>query len=116
MHELSIALELVDIAAAEAERTVATRVIAVHVKIGPLSGLVKEALLFSFDAVTEGTSLEGARLLIEETQVRTWCPTCQREQVLADVSRRRCPTCESPTPHLTGGDELEIVGLEIGTA
>lgn len=116
MHELSIALELADVASAEAERTAARCVIAVHVKVGPLSGVVKDALLFSFDAVIEGTSLAGARLLIEETQVRTWCPRCREEHTLLDVSRRRCPVCASPTPRLTSGDELQLVGLEIGTA
>lgn len=116
MHELSIALELIEVAAAEAEHRGLGRVIALHVKVGPLSGVVRDALIFSFDVATAGTSLEGARLQIEDTRVRAWCPACEKEQVLTDVSRRRCPTCDAPTPRLTGGDELELVGLEIGTA
>ena len=116
MHELSIALELVDVASAELEKTGATRVIALHLKVGPLSGVVKDALLFSFDAAIIGTSLQGARLQIHETTVSAWCAACEKQQVLTDVARRRCPVCQAPTPHLTAGDELELVTLEIGTA
>ena len=43
MHELSIALSILDLAAEEAGRR-GGRVVAVHLKLGPLSGVVKEAL------------------------------------------------------------------------
>ena len=47
MHELSIAVNIVEIAEEEArERN--TTVTAVHLKLGPLSGVVKESLLFSY--------------------------------------------------------------------
>ena len=59
MHELSIALALVEMAAEEAERHGA-RVVAVHLRLGPLSGVVKEALLSPM-SWRAGTPLEGTR-------------------------------------------------------
>jgi hydrogenase nickel incorporation protein HypA/HybF len=46
MHELSIATSMVEMAGEEAARHPDTRVVALHLKLGPLSGVVKEALLF----------------------------------------------------------------------
>jgi hydrogenase nickel incorporation protein HypA/HybF len=67
MHELSIAMSIADAAAEEARSYTGTRVCAVHLRLGDLSGVVKDALLFSWDASCEGTALSGVRLVIEET-------------------------------------------------
>lgn len=59
MHELSIAVSLVEAAEEEAAKRGAAGVSAVHLRLGPLSGVQKESLLFSYDLATEGTPLEG---------------------------------------------------------
>ena len=46
------------------------RVIALHLKLGHLSGVVKEALTFSYEIACQGTALEGSKLIIEETEGR----------------------------------------------
>ncbi len=63
MHELSIVLSLIEGAEEEITRMGGGRVCAVHLRLGPLSGVVKEALLFSYDLACEGTSLEGSSLV-----------------------------------------------------
>ena len=113
MHELSIAVDLIETASEEVARLGPVRVIAVRLKLGPLSGVVKEALLFSFDVAVSGTPLEGARLDIDDVPVSVWCGRCEAERELADLTRRRCPTCGSPTPRVIRGGELELIGLEI---
>ena len=113
MHELSIAVDLIDAASTELERLGCARVIAVHLTLGPLSGVVKEALAFSFDAAAAGTRLEGARLQITDVTVAVWCDACNAERDLLDLTRRRCPVCHAPAPRATRGDELQLVGLEI---
>lgn len=75
MHELSIALSIVDVATEEAERHGDVQVVAVHLRLGPLSGVVKEALLSSYELACEGTMLDGSRLLIEETVAAIFCPS-----------------------------------------
>ena len=70
MHELSIALNIVDIAQQEMIRHGGERVCAIHLQVGPLAGVAKEALLFSFGLVCEGTPVEGSRLVIEDTEGR----------------------------------------------
>jgi hydrogenase nickel incorporation protein HypA/HybF len=112
MHELSIALSIVAMAEDEARQR-GVQVNAVHLKLGTLSGVVKEALLFSYDLACEGTLLEGSRLLIEEVPTVVYCPACQTERRLDSVQRFCCSVCDSPTPEVLQGKELEVVALEI---
>jgi hydrogenase nickel incorporation protein HypA/HybF len=58
MHELSIALSLVDLAQEEAERQ-GGRVCAVHLRLGALAGVVKEALLLSYEMACAETPSKG---------------------------------------------------------
>ena len=68
MHELSIAVSIVEVAEEEAARNNATRVQSVRLRLGVLAGVAKEALLFSYGIACEGTPLEGSRLLIDEAE------------------------------------------------
>jgi hydrogenase nickel incorporation protein HypA/HybF len=70
MHELSIAVSLVELACEEKERHQLERIHALHLRVGSLSGVVKDALIFSFDAAAAGTCIEGASLKIAETSGR----------------------------------------------
>lgn len=113
MHELSIALDIVDLACEEVSRRASARVAAVHLRVGVLSGVVREALLFSFEAAAAGTAVDGARLQIEDVPVTVWCGACSAEQALTAPARRRCPVCDGVTPQIVHGEELELVALEI---
>lgn len=113
MHELSIAISLVETAEEEIIRLGGLQVFAVHLKLGPLSGVVKDALLFSYEAACQGTLLEGSRLVIEETPVVVYCPQCQAEKTPAEPFYFFCPDCSSSTPEVRQGRELMLVSLEI---
>jgi hydrogenase nickel incorporation protein HypA/HybF len=45
--------------------------LSVRVRLGPLSGVVAEALQFAFDVAAEGSPIAGARLEIEAAPGRT---------------------------------------------
>jgi hydrogenase nickel incorporation protein HypA/HybF len=113
MHELSIALSLVDVACEEMSRLGPVRVNAVHLRLGALSGVVRDALLFSFEAAAAGTMLEGARLEIQDVPVTVWCRVCAAERSLVRVAYRRCPVCDTMAPEVLRGEELELIGLEV---
>lgn len=113
MHELSIAVSMVDMAVEESQRQGGVRVNAIHLKLGKLSGVVKDALLFSYDVVCEGTSLEGSRLIIEEIPIIVFCPKCEAETPPRATNNLCCPKCETPTPRVVRGREMEVTALEI---
>ena len=63
MHELSIALNILEIAEEESEQRGNTAVEAIHVKLGAMSGVVKDALLFSYEVACQDTPLAGSKLV-----------------------------------------------------
>jgi hydrogenase nickel incorporation protein HypA/HybF len=115
MHELSIAMSIIEGATEEALRHGAAKVNAVHLKLGQLSGVVKDALLFSYGLACEGTALEGSRLVIEEVTATVFCPNCEVERALTSIQRMCCPVCDAPATQVAQGREIELVALEIAT-
>lgn len=113
MHELSIALGIVDIAEEESDRRGQALILAVHVKLGPLSGVVKEALTSAYELACEGSALAGSRLVIEETALIIHCSRCQIEATVPSVYEMCCPRCGTPSANLVSGRELEVTALEI---
>jgi hydrogenase nickel incorporation protein HypA/HybF len=113
MHELSIALSILDLATEEAERRGGAVVHGIHLRLGPLSGVIKEALLSAYEVAREGSLLAEAQLVIEETPLLAHCPTCRTTKAVVSVQQLCCSDCGSPTPQLLSGRELEVVALEI---
>ena len=113
MHELSIALSMIDMATEEAQRRGGVQVNALHIRLGPLSGVVKDALLFSYEVATSGTLLKGSRLIIEDVPVVIFCSACQAEQELESIQRFCCPVCGTVSSEVVRGKELEFVAMEI---
>ncbi len=112
MHELSIALSIVDLAE-EAGRNRGGRVAAVHMKLGRLSGVVKEALLSAFELAREGTELAQAELVIEEVPLVIHCSACGADQTPESPFELRCPSCGLMTNDIVSGRDLEVHALEI---
>lgn len=112
MHELSIAMGIVEAAADEAQRR-RVQVSAVHLRLGALSGVVKDALLFSYEVACQDTPLQGSRLIIEELPVVVFCPRCKKRQTLPSMQSFACPECHTPTMDIVQGKELEVFALEV---
>jgi hydrogenase nickel incorporation protein HypA/HybF len=115
VHELSIAMNLVEIATAEARRRELPPVVAVHVRVGRLSSVDEESLRFCWQAATDGTPLAGSRLVVESVAVAVQCPSCG-ERELPSILDLRCPDCGLPTAAVVRGRELDLVGLEVTDA
>jgi len=112
MHELSIAMSILDMAEEEAGRRSA-EVDAIHVKLGALSGIVKEALLSAYDLARTETTLETARLVIEEVPVIIYCQRCQAPRGVHSIQQFCCSECETPSSEILQGRELQVVALEL---
>jgi hydrogenase nickel incorporation protein HypA/HybF len=112
MHELSIAMGIVDAAADEAQRR-GVKVSGVHLRLGALSGVVKDALLFSYEVACQDTPLAGSRLIVEDVPVTVFCAHCNDKYVLASLQSFTCPECGTPTMNIVQGKELEVFALEV---
>jgi hydrogenase nickel incorporation protein HypA/HybF len=112
MHELSIAVSLIETAAEEAAKQGGVRVATLYLRIGRLSGVVVDALRFAFDIAADGTLVEGAHLEIEEVPVTVFCAACAAERTLVELDRMRCPVCDAAA-EVVGGRELELATMEV---
>ncbi|HEX5568417.1 MAG TPA: hydrogenase maturation nickel metallochaperone HypA [Streptomyces sp.] len=113
MHELSIAAAVAESAEHTARRHGASSVEAVRLRVGELSGVVADALRFSFEVVAEGTPLADAELLIEEVPARARCGECALEFAAGTPLRLWCPGCGGTATELVAGRELEIVDVTL---
>jgi len=113
MHELSIATSLIEAAQEEAVKHRAAGVTAVHLRLGALSGVAKDALLFSYGLAAEGTLLQGSQLIIEEVPVMVFCAACRERRPIRSLQSFCCATCDAPATAVVQGRELEVVALEI---
>jgi hydrogenase nickel incorporation protein HypA/HybF len=113
MHELSIAQSIVEVATESAVRANATRVLKVNLRLGALSGVVKDSLLFCYDLSTQDTMLEGSSLEFVELPVIIHCAQCAEDRELPGIRQFRCPVCGTPSGDVRQGQELEIGSLEL---
>jgi hydrogenase nickel incorporation protein HypA/HybF len=70
-------------------------------------------LQFGFQIAAEGTSLEGALLVVDRVEPMVWCASCEAAVTLASANRFRCPDCDTPSADVLAGRELELVSLEV---
>lgn len=112
MHELSVCQALVRQVEEVARRHGAKRVKAIHLDIGPLSGVEPELLHRAYDVAACGTCAEGARLNIETLPLRVRCEECGAETTAA-INRLLCGRCGTWRTQLVSGDEMLLRSLDL---
>lgn len=106
MHEMSIALQIIDHALEAARRHDATRIEEVEVEVGAMRQVVPEALEFAFSVATEGTLAEGARLRVTQEKVLAACNLCQCT-FAPDIDRSfACPQCQKADVRIIAGNDI----------
>jgi hydrogenase nickel incorporation protein HypA/HybF len=115
MHELSIAMSILESLEEEVNQRGCGPVEAVHIRIGGLSGVVPEALRSAYELAAEQTPFASSRLVIEEIPVVIYCPACGRNQPVRSPMWFCCPECNAACSEVVSGRELEISALELPT-
>jgi len=113
MHELSIALSILDIAAEEAEKHGRARARRIHLKLGPLSGVEEQALLGAFEIARESSGFAQTELVVEKVPILVDCPVCRETRSVVSLQEICCAQCGTFTSNVVGGRELEVVALEL---
>jgi hydrogenase nickel incorporation protein HypA/HybF len=113
MHELSIAISMIDQIIEESESRGGLDVEVVHLKLGVFAGVDKDALLFSYEIACEGTALQGSRLSIETIPLVIYCSECQKNRTPPSIYQLSCPECETPGQKIVSGREIEVASLEV---
>jgi hydrogenase nickel incorporation protein HypA/HybF len=115
VHELSIAESIIELAIEEAKKRNSPAVVTIKVRLGEFTGVVREALEFSFEIARRGTLAERAVLEIEVVPLKMRCPQCGLvSRPIADFCVL-CAACASPV-EIISGREMQVEYLELAEA
>lgn len=100
------------IALSQAKEQGATRIHRLGMRVGALSGVVPDALEFAFTVLKRDTIAESASLEVEYVPLRLRCAACNVE-FEPEAVRYDCPTCGTQETEIRGGQELDVVLIEL---
>ena len=113
MHELSMAMAMVEQIQEIMAQEGAQQLVSVTVVMGALSGVEREAFEFCFPLAVEGTPLAGAELRIEEVPLRLRCLACEKESQPEEIAFVCCAECGSGRVEIIEGRDLVLRSLEV---
>ena len=109
MHEMSITQGIIDICERHAD---GRRVLSIDVEIGELSSVVPDAVAFCFEACSQGTLLQGARINIIRIPGRGHCLDCGADTPLTAIFDA-CRHCGSYQVTIVTGEEMRVREIEV---
>jgi hydrogenase nickel incorporation protein HypA/HybF len=112
MHEMSIAIGIVDIVIESARQDHATHVEQVEIEIGQLTGILPDFVQVCLKAACRGTIAEGASFCIRTIPGKAQCMKCHACFDFP-VFMTPCPICGSYTARPVQGSEMKVVSLTI---
>jgi hydrogenase nickel incorporation protein HypA/HybF len=115
MHEITIAQNLADLITGSVPENDLRNISKVKVKIGILSNILPDSLIFCFNSIKESTPFSSAFLEIVEAPLKIKCRNC--EKITEDFEIMfSCGKCGSHDIDVTGGDELELSEIILSTS
>jgi len=112
MHEMSIAINVVDIITKQAQVENAKKINKVELEIGVLAGVMVESLQFCFKAACKDTMAENAKMTIIAVPGKGNCLDCNKTFPL-DTYLASCPNCQSFSVDIIQGREMKIRSINI---
>jgi hydrogenase nickel incorporation protein HypA/HybF len=112
MHELTLAVNIVEIAESEARQAGSLRIHEVLIEAGILSGVDPEALKTALDIASKNTILESAGFVIQQEQGAGICSQCGKEFPM-DSLYTYCNECRAPANRILKGTGLRVVSIRI---
>ena len=113
MHELGVVFYVVRDVKQVAEENAVSKVSAVTLQIGEVSGILHDYLIdcWNWAKKTEPV-LEDAELRIEQIDAVSFCEDCEREYPTVRYAKI-CPHCGSENTYLRRGNEFLIKEIEV---
>lgn len=112
MHELPVTKGMLSIALEHATKAGASKITAINLVIGEMSGIVDDSVQFYFDFMSKDTLAEGALLTFERIPARFRCHACETE--FSPVEREWiCPQCGEWTVDIIAGKEFYVDSIEV---
>ena len=110
MHELSLAMETVELVSREAKKNGVSLIREVLIEVGNLSGVEADAFEFAMELMVKGSILENAAIRLTRTPGKGKCIACDLEFIM---SQRLdcCPQCSSFPSEISGGENFRVLSM-----
>ena len=115
MHEMGIVSGILSASIDTAEKQGATHINEIRISVGELTEIMEYALQFAFDTLSEGTLVEGGKLVVTFIKPASRCTQCGNE-FEHGVFDAQCPECGNPFNESIRGRELQIDSIDIETS
>lgn len=113
MHEVSLALSLLNIVEEKCREGGYHSVESVKVRIGKASGILPEAFAFVLEVAKKDTIARDAKFIIDVVPLGGFCSGCARQFETEETYIFECPLCGSNSFQIHKGWEMEIVEMEV---
>ena len=113
MHELPVTQGILSVALETAEQHGGHRITAINLVIGDLASIVDDSVQFYFDALSEGTLAEGAKLTFKRETANALCLECGHTYTVTPPLDPFCPQCDSAFLQISGGKAFYIDSIEV---
>jgi hydrogenase nickel incorporation protein HypA/HybF len=115
MHEYSLAVGIAETVSEFARKYPNQSVLKVRLRIGQLTCIETDQLMFCYESIVEGTALENSSLVMRTIPVAIKCHHCHYEgrpdycgdALTASIPTMQCPRCGHAAP-TTAGHECSI--------
>ena len=112
MHEMSLAVEIVDLAVKTAERENGERISHIEIEVGSLAGVLVDSLEFCLGAAARSTRAEDSTFQINPRMAQGKCKDCDSDFEVVSYYQN-CPRCDGINVEITGGQELKVAAITI---
>lgn len=112
MHEMSIALSILDIIKQEAEKASSIKVNEIVLDIGSLSGIEIDSLKFALEVSFTESLVKGCAIIVNKIDAKSICKDCQTE-FLSENLFSPCPECNSFALDLLCGKEVQLKSIVV---
>ncbi len=112
MHEMTLAVGIIDLAVQTAEQNKAKKINSITVEAGALAGILQDALEFCFTEAARNTIAENAVLKYHVIPAQAVCGACgKRFEALERMAK--CPQCGTPVFEISGGTEMRVKDINV---
>jgi len=110
MHELSLAMEVIELAEKEAEKNRVSVILEMEIEVGDLSGVEAETFRSALEMIVRDTILENTQINVVRTPALGYCSNCNNEYEMRE-RLAACPLCRAYPSAIRGGQDFRLVSI-----
>jgi hydrogenase nickel incorporation protein HypA/HybF len=110
MHELSLAMEVIEMTQREAGKNGVSTILEIQVEVGDLSGIEADVFQSALEMVVKDTLLENSLVRIIRSPGKGKCSACNLEFEMKNLFDS-CPQCGCLPSQIIGGQEFRVLSL-----